>query len=131
MTQNSPSTRHSIIDADGLLFQSAYKVDSVEEAFKKLVNKLNELTNMYWDQDGSFTLFMEGPGNWRKDIFPEYKGARKLAEDPWKDMRYELYAYLKEQKFAISAIGCETDDLVRRKAESMRKRGQGYIVYLC
>ena len=121
---------HSIIDGDGLLYQAAYKVKNVEKAFNKFVDKVEQLLSVKWEQDGTFTVFIEGKGNWRKDIFPQYKAprAKVAADDPWKDLRWELANFLKKEKFVISAIGCETDDLVRRKAENMRKRDQPYVV---
>ena len=121
---------HSIIDADGLLYQSAYNVRNVQEAYKKFIGKVQELTTMDFDQSGEFTLFLEDRGNWRKDIFPAYKAPRKKQQqvDPNAEMRWELGNFLKDNKLAIGAKGCETDDLVRWKAENMRKRGQPFTI---
>ena len=121
---------HSIIDGDGLLYQSAYDVKNVSQAYDKFIDKITQLTSVNWDQDGECTIFMEGPGNWRRDVFEHYKAPRKKhqAIDPNKELRYELSSFLKEEKLVISAVGCESDDLVRRKAESMRRRGQPYVV---
>ena len=121
---------HTIIDGDGLLYQAAYNVPNVRKAYDKLVDKVDQLCTQDWDQTGEFTMFIEGKGNWRKDVFPEYKAPRKTAksEDPNKQLRWDLAEYLIEQKLAIPAIGCESDDLVRRKAENMFKRNQPYIV---
>ena len=121
---------HSIIDGDGLLYQSAYNVKNVVKAFDKFQDKIKQITNVDWDQTGDHTIFIEGKGNWRKDLFPGYKASRSKAQsdDPNKELRWELAQFLIDEKFVIPAIGCETDDLVRRKAENMRKRGQDYIV---
>ena len=121
---------HTIIDGDGLLYQAAYNVDDVVKAYDKFMDKITQLTSFSWDQDGTCTIFIEGQGNWRKDVFEGYKAPRKkiLKEDPNKQLRWELSDYLKDQKLVISAVGCESDDLVRRKAEHMFARGQPYMV---
>ena len=121
---------HSIIDGDGLLYQSAYNVKNLEKAYDKFVDKINQLTNWDWDQDGSSTIFIEGKGNWRRDVFSGYKAPRKKTQsaDPNKELRRELADFLIDEKIVISAVGMESDDLVRRKAESMRKRNQPYVV---
>lgn len=120
---------HSIIDADGLLYQSAYNVPNVEKAYDKFADKIAQLTTVDWDQSGKFTAIIEGPGNWRMDVFHGYKASRNSArkEDPNKELRKELADFLVENKLVVQALGCETDDLVRRKAVTMRDRGQPYI----
>ena len=121
---------HTIIDGDGLLYQSAYNVKNVKQAYDKLVDKVEQLCTADWDQSGSYTMFIEGKGNWRKDVFTGYKAHRgtKLAEDPNRELRWQLADYLISNKLVIPAIGLESDDLVRRKAEAMYQRDQPYIV---
>lgn len=121
---------HTIIDGDGLLYQAAYNVASVPKAYDKLVDKVTQLTQMDWDQSGNFTMFIEGKGNWRRDVFPQYKAPRKKTQavDPNAQLRWGLAQYLIDNSIVIPAVGCESDDLVRRKAETMRRRGQEYIV---
>ena len=121
---------HSIIDGDGLLYQAAYNVKSLNAAYRKFTDKVNQLCAVDWDQGENFTIFIEGKGNWRKDIFDGYKASRNTARkaDPNKELRRDLADFLVEEKLVIQAVGMESDDLVRRKAESMRKRGQPYIV---
>lgn len=121
---------HSIIDGDGLLFQAAYNVRNLKEAYRKMVDKIQWVTGADWDQTGAFTMYLEGKGNWRFDVFDGYKASRGKAKaaDPNREIREELRAHLVEEKIAILAKGCESDDLVRRKADLMRARGQDYIV---
>ena len=121
---------HTIIDGDGLLYQAAYNVKNVKQAYEKLVDKVEQLVTQDWDQDGSYTMFIEGKGNWRKDVFAEYKAPRGKAKstDPNKELRWELSQYLVENKLVIPAVGMESDDLVRRKAEAMFRRDQPYVV---
>ena len=121
---------HTIIDGDGLLYQSAYNVKNVNQAFDKFIDKIDQLCTVDWDQDGTSTIFIEGRGNWRKDVFSGYKASRAKSQsvDPNKELRRELADFLVDQKLVISAVGCETDDLVRRKAVHMMNRGQPYIV---
>lgn len=121
---------HSIIDGDGLLYQAAYNVPNVAAAYKKFIDKIDQLATRDWDQDGTSTIFIEGKGNWRQDVFSGYKATRRAAkkDDPNKQLRFELGNFLVENKLVIQAKGMESDDLVRRKAETMRRRGQPYIV---
>ena len=121
---------HTIIDGDGLLYQAAYNVKNVVKAFDKFQDKIKQLKAVDWDQSGETTIFIEGKGNWRKDLFSGYKASRKQSQsvDPNKELRWELAQFLIEEKLVIPAVGCETDDLVRRKAVNMMNRGQPYIV---
>lgn len=120
---------HTIIDADGLIYAAAWKQETLDGAIKRFNSRVQEIVTHTWTQDKSYTLIVEGAGNWRKDIFPKYKGNRKVdAADPYFQMRSSLYQFLRENKIAISAVGCESDDLVRRKATTMMKRGQPFIV---
>lgn len=120
---------HYIIDGDSLLYQSAYKVSTVQAGYEKLLDKLTQITEGGWEPP-TFTIFIEGKGNWRKDVFPQYKAQRKNAKvmDPYREIRWGLADHMKEHKLAISANGCESDDLVRRKAVNMAKRGQDYTI---
>lgn len=119
---------HSIIDCDGLIYQAAYNVKDVAAAYNKLVEKITYLTTYHFDQDGKSTLFIGGKGNWRKDVFAGYKAQRVYTPDANSILRFGLMNFLEESKLVIRANGSEADDLVRRKAEAMRSRGQPYIV---
>lgn len=121
---------HTIIDGDGLLYQAAYGVKNVQQAYDKFVDKVQQLAHYDWDQTGDCTIFIEGRGNWRKDVFDGYKAPRKKAKavDPNKELRWGLSEYLRDNHLVVSAVGLESDDLVRRKAETMYRRGQPYVV---
>ena len=83
---------HTIIDGDGLLFQAAYNVRNLDEAFRKMTDKVQWVTGYDWDQTGSYTMYLEGPGNWRFDVFSGYKASRGKAKkaDPNGAIREEL-----------------------------------------
>ena len=125
----------AIIDADGILYRACANVKDVDQALKKYSDIVKQYMKDAWldPKKDQCVQFVGGRGNWRKDIFPEYKAHRiKKEEDPKKLMeqqiRYDLLDLLKDSHMVIPSNGCEADDLVRRSAMNCLLRGQEYVV---
>ena len=118
----------AIVDGDGLLFRAVSKVKNVDAAYNKY---MKILTGYVRDSEcNKAVIYCEGKGNWRKNIFEGYKATRKVKQDKESQMimLMELKDMLFDNKIAIPAVGCETDDLVRRRAHLCMDRDQEYMV---
>jgi len=99
------------IDGDILVYQSIWGATSTKDIKKKLdqtiVNIMSDL------EGGNGMIAIKGVGNFRKDIYPEYKGNRKkeLTEEEKKFFEY-AYNYLKEGWKSVTADDMEADDLL-------------------
>lgn len=119
----------AIVDGDGLLFRAVSKVKNVEAAYKKYMKILHGYVRD--SECEKAIIYCEGKGNWRKDLFTGYKANRRpkgQVIDAQMIMLLELKDLLFDSKVAIPAIGCETDDLVRRRAHLCMQRDQDYMV---
>ena len=119
----------AIVDGDGLLFRATSKVRNVDYAYKKYMKIL--LGYVRDSECEKAVVYCEGKGNWRRDVFDGYKATRRVAQDD-RQAQMIMIGELKEALFdtnvAIPAIGCETDDLVRRRAHLCMQRDQEYMV---
>ena len=118
----------AIVDGDSILFRAAANVDTLVQAYDKYQNILEEYTKASWCEES--IVFIEGPGNWRRDIFEYYKANRTSAKQDEKasEIRFDLSMYLEESKLVIKAFGMESDDLVGRYAQKCMDRGKDYVV---
>ena len=99
------------IDGDILVYQSIWGATSNKDIKKKLDQTI---TNIMSDlQGGNGMIAIKGIGNFRKDIYPPYKGNRKkeLTQEE-KDFFEYAYNYLKDGWKAVTADDMEADDLL-------------------
>lgn len=119
----------AIVDGDGLLFRATSKVRDIDAAYKKYMRVL--LGYVRDSECDKAVVYCEGKGNWRRKVFEGYKATRRVAQEDRAAqmiMISELKDALFDTKVAIPAIGCETDDLVRRRAHLCMQRNQEYAV---
>jgi DNA polymerase-1 len=115
----------ALIDADTMCFASAAMAEGMDEA-NAIWNVQNQLDALLaaWNI-ADYQLFVTGPGNFRYQIYPEYKGNRR-AERPThlgacKD-------YLCREHGAILSIGVEADDLIGIAAYKHLELGDDYTI---
>jgi len=93
-----------------------------EGMFRHMVlNTIRMYRKQYKDKYGEVVIVADGGGNWRRDIFPEYKGKRKESRDKsdidW-DKAFEtignILTEIKERLpyKVIHQWGCEADDAI-------------------
>lgn len=99
------------IDGDILVYQSIWGAKKTKDIKKKLDQTI---TNIMSDlEGGKGKIAIKGIGNFRKDIYPPYKGNRKkeLTEEEKEFFEY-AYQYLKDGWNSITADDMEADDLL-------------------
>lgn len=100
----------SLIDADTLVFASACMAEGLSEvqAIHNLNNGLEHLLAKYGVHEHE--LFVTGEGNFRYNVYPEYKANRLKTFRPfYNDF---LKDYLVSEYGAFKSSGCEADDLI-------------------
>jgi 5'-3' exonuclease len=98
------------IDGDLLVHRCAWGNDII--GFKeKVLDHIDSL--MYETMAENGKIAISGKGNFRRDLFPDYKANRKKDEDPERVKLFaDAYEFLREELEAVPAIGQEADDLL-------------------
>jgi len=99
------------IDGDILVYQSMWGANSTKDIKKKLDQTIASIMSELEGSTGKIAI--KGDNNFRKEIYPEYKGHRKkeLTEQEKEFFAYS-YDYLQNGWGAIPANGMEADDLL-------------------
>jgi len=99
------------IDGDILVYQSMWGANSTKDIKKKLDQTIANIMSELEGSTGKIAI--KGSDNFRKEIYPEYKGHRKkeLTEQEKEFFAYS-YDYLQNGWGAIPANGMEADDLL-------------------
>ena len=99
------------IDGDILVYQSMWGANNTKEIKKKLDQTIASIMSELEGSTGKIAI--KGSDNFRKQIYPEYKGHRKkeLTEQEKEFFAYS-YDYLQNGWGAIPANGMEADDLL-------------------
>ena len=99
------------IDGDILVYQSMWGANSTKDIKKKLDQTIASIMSELEGSTGKIAI--KGSDNFRKEIYPEYKGHRKkeLTEQEKEFFAYS-YDYLQNGWGAIPANGMEADDLL-------------------
>jgi len=99
------------IDGDILVYQSIWSATSTKDIKKKLDQTISSIMSELQGSKGKIAI--KGKNNFRKDVYPEYKGNRKkeLTEQEIEFFDY-AYDYLKTSWDSVPADGMEADDLL-------------------
>lgn len=99
------------IDGDILVYQSIWGAKSTKDIKKKIDQTIANLMSDL--EGGSGKIAIKGIGNFRKDIYLQYKSNRKkeLTEQEKEFFSY-TYKYLEKDWKAVPAHGMEADDLL-------------------
>ena len=100
----------ALIDADSLYFRPCCRTQKKNE-IRKLVDKaINGIKENV--ETNEVYLAVKGHGNFRKDIYPDYKATRREIEPHIKEALSYAHEYIVDKHNAIMADGMEADDLV-------------------
>lgn len=115
-----------LVDCDVLIYWAAVKSEDPADAEEFFRSLFEETTEGSWADE--FRVAMKGKNNYRKKLYPHYKGNRAPLEE---DMKAKLRAAgnvaIKEYG-AVPAHGMEADDLVVIWAEELRTAGEDWII---
>jgi len=98
-----------------------------------ILNTLRMYRKKYKDKFGELVLACDGPNNWRKTVYPQYKANRKKGRDnssfDWNaaftimnNVRKEIKEHFPYKVLHID--GCEADDIIGTLVENTQEFGQ-------
>ena len=126
-----------LVDADSIFFKIAYghsKEAQLRKAYNTFCRKLEatveqHVVNPFAEDLPQISTHyaVKGKGNFRKDIYPDYKGSRAQLDDEMREKLNYLHKYSVEQG-AIQADGMEADDLVSIWAWEARDHDEDYVI---
>jgi len=128
------STNHDVIstdsvvlvDADSIYFRSACaskKKNDIRKNIDKLMTEIEATCMM-----GKLRVAVKGKGNFRKDLYKEYKANRRELDEDLKEALSYGHAHMTSKWDAIEAHDMEADDLVAIWAYEAREMDMPYFV---
>ena len=110
------------------MFKAACTQSSVKETNKVVHTIVQDTIGDCW-ADETY-LAVKGKGNFRYNIFKDYKAARKdkPMEEDLRNRLNEAYKYLIDKYKAVPADGMEADDLVSIWAFEARKADEDFVI---
>jgi DNA polymerase-1 len=101
-----------------------------QEYFTKGVENYHNITTRIYETvfADEVRIAMKGEGNFRDEVFPEYKSRRKSTVRPVNDFVRELRKYAIEDHIATAADGMEADDLLHIWANEILAEGNTPII---
>lgn len=118
----------ALIDADSIYFRAACSASNSRELKKKIDSIMNEtLFNCGTVKDKAMVA-VKGKGNFRKDIFKDYKATRKPLDEKIAKNLSIGHAHMLKKWNAVEADGMEADDLVSIWAHESKEMDVDYII---
>ena len=114
------------LDADSLYFRVCFKTKKNNEIRKTIDKWLDEIRGQNFMAE--MKIAVKGHGNWRKDIYPEYKANRKPQPDDMKKALTYAHSYLVDKHEAVQADGMEADDLVSIWGYEAREQERPFVI---
>lgn len=115
---------YALIDADTIYYRAAFKKNKKE--IRKTINtKMKEIEGYLFMPE--MMVAVKGYGNYRKELYPDYKANRKVDEELKPFLNYG-HEFMREKYNAVMADGMEADDLVSIWAHECRANEQEYVV---
>tara|TARA_Y100000361_G_C11087234_1_gene304453 strand:- start:19 stop:837 length:819 start_codon:yes stop_codon:yes gene_type:complete len=116
------------IDADSIMFKAACTQSSKHET-RVVTRKIIEdsIADCFADE---VYITIKGKGNFRYNVYPDYKSSRKNTEleEKLKERLNDAHAYLLKDWSAVQADGMEADDVVCIWAHEAREAEQDFVI---
>lgn len=122
---------HILVDADSVYFRTCMVTQKQHEVRKGLSRQMRTLENACGLFVDNITqrIAVKGSGNFRHDIYDEYKGNRKRElEDNIKECLWYAHKHMCDEYGAIRCDGMEADDMVAIWAWECIREGLPYVV---
>ena len=121
----------ALIDADSIYFRIACvtkKQKDIRSGINHTMKEIEKEVMMATFEDVTMMVAVKGRGNFRKDLYPEYKAQRKELEEDMKAALNYGHQYMVDKWGAVQADGMEADDLVSIWAYEARAAEQQYVI---
>ena len=118
----------ALVDADTIYF-TAVKTTLKRKDIRQIIDsKMQDIMGACFATEEDMMVAIKGHGNFRKDLFPDYKKNRpELPEDEKKALNY-AHNYTKEKWRGVEATGMEADDLVCMWAYEARESEEQFVI---
>lgn len=116
----------TLVDADSIYFRAAFVSKKKNEIRKMIDETMMEIEGQCLTD--TLRVAVKGHGNFRKDLYPEYKKNRKELEPDMKKALAYGHEHMKDRWEAIMADGMEADDLVCIWAYEAREMELPYVI---
>ena len=115
-----------LIDADSIYFQASYRLKK-NEVRKKIDEVMADIEGKSFMADQMVAV--KGKGNFRKDLYPDYKGNRNRDYEPEHAAALNYgHQYMIDKYNAVMADGMEADDLVCIWAYEAREAEEDFLI---
>lgn len=123
-----------IVDYSGICLASIIVNKTLDEDMIRhmTLNSLRMYKQKFGDKYGDMVLACDGPGNWRRSVFPQYKASRKKGRNEstfdW-DTAFTIMNRIREEikdNFPYHVVhleGCEADDIIGTLVERTQEFG--------
>ena len=121
----------ALIDADSIYFRAAYvtkKNNEIRKVIDDTMRSIDRNVSSILFDNIDFMVAVKGFGNFRKDLYPDYKKNRKELDAEMKTALKYGHEYMIEKYNAVMSDGMEADDLVSIWAYEAREAEQDYII---
>lgn len=108
-----------LVDGDIVAYRAAYSTEGadLEVAHEKVDELMDDIVFCTTQRDESLEVFLTGKGNFRYDIYPEYKAHRKDTPKP--EHLSPVRDYIVKEWNAVVSKGQEADDLIAIRATEL------------
>ena len=123
-----------IIDYNGIAIGNivTQKIDIDENMIRHMILNTIRMYRQKFKEYGDVVIVADAGGNWRKDVFPQYKASRKKSRDKssidW-DRVFEITNMVRDEikeNFPYKVMhvwGCEADDVIAHLVENTQEFG--------
>ena len=118
----------ALVDADSIYFRAAYSNPNNLEIRKIIDRTMRECISYAFSGPQEYRVALKGRGNYRKGLYPDYKGTRPPLPNDLKEALNYGHDYMKEKWGGIEADGMEADDLVCIWAYEAREMELDFVV---
>lgn len=124
-----------IIDYNGIAIGNivTQKIDVDENMIRHMILNTIRMYKQKFKEYGEVVIVADAGGNWRKDVFPQYKASRKKSRDKssidWDEV-FRITNMVREEikeNFPYKVMhvwGCEADDVIAHLVENTQEFGE-------
>ena len=118
----------AIVDADTIYFR-AVKTTLKRKDIRDIINStMQDIMGACFATEADLMVAIKGHGNFRKDLYPDYKKNRPELLPKEKEALNYAHNYMKEKWKGVEATGMEADDLVCIWAYEARENEDQFVI---
>ena len=117
-----------LVDADTIYFR-AIKCTLNKKNIREIIDHaMYDIMGQNFLTEDELMVALKGHGNFRKDLYPQYKSNRPALPEEEKVALNYAHTYMKTKWRGVEATGMEADDLVCIWAYELRENEEDYMI---